>query len=1074
MGQVGGSGGLGFELLGPVRALRDGEELPLGSPQQQGLLLSLLFRSGRQVSGGQLIDDLWGDEPPASAHGVIRTYVHRLRRVLGPDVLTSLGGGYLLVADHDGLDTARCENLVARARMLRSDGRPAEAATALRAALALWRGEPMSGVPGPYVQRRRREWEERRLAVLEARLEAEAEAGAARGTVGGRWTGAVAELTALVEEHPLRERLSELLMLALYRSGRQADALEAYRAADRRLRTELGVAPGPGLRELHGRILAGDRTLTVPAVREVGVPEGIARDVAARDVAAQEVAAREVAPTLPGEAAGAAGADPAALLVPDQLPAAVADFTGRAAEAEALRAALREPGCVPVAAVAGMGGVGKTALAVQVAHDLAGEFPDGRLHLDLHGTDGRPTRPEDALAVFLRSFGVVGGAIPTGLAERAARYRSLLSGRRVLVLLDNARDAEQVRPLLPGSPGCAVLITGRTRIGALPNARFTELAVLSADEAVTLLTRTAGGDRVAAEPEAARELVRLCGQLPLAVRILAARLACRPGWSIARLVEQLGGDRYRLDALRAGDLAVESSFRFGFDQLDAEQARAFRLLAVPEVPDLSPGEVAAVLDRPAAAAEDLVESLVDCSMLEVAANPDRYRYHDLLRAFAQRLGRGDGAGAHAAAEGPAGAEAEAQAEVERLGVLARLVDHHHARVTAGPGVPAAVGGDHAAVAGGDYVAVGALVSQCAKLPRPAAGAAPALDRLAELLLGVCLSVDSGRAARPLGHAANALLRSALEQGDRTAEARARLVLGRLLTEVGSASSALSELLRARDLCTAHALPEPLLALAHGSLAACFVQLGRAEEAVAGFSAAVAVRERSGDRRALAAELLELAGAFAGQGRYDAAGRVIDQSLLVSHELADHALEARAREALGSIAHDLGRHDAAVSHRRAALALTDPADHRRTGRVLLRLVESLRAAGRGPEAVEAAERAVEALTLDGDHRGRGLALAALGDALAEGPGAAGSPGADALPGAADDPVPADDPASADSPVPADDPVPAEVRARARACWAEAHDILAPIGSPEAERLVPLLGRDHPIGLPRRRWPSWLPA
>lgn len=184
--------------------------------------------------------------------------------------------------------------------------------------------------------------------------------------------------------------------------------------------------------------------------------------------------------------------------------------------------------------------------------------------------------------------------------------------------------------------------------------------------------------------------------------------------------------------------------------------------------------------------------------------------------------------------------------------------------------------------------------------------------------------------------------------------------------------------------------------------------------------------------------------------------MIDQSLLVSHELADHALEARAREALGSIAHDLGRYDGAVSHRRAALALTDPADHRRTGRILLRLVESLRAAGRGPEAVEAAERAVEALTLDGDHRGRGLALAALGDALADGSAAAGSP------------------AAAEEPVSAEDPVSAEVRARARACWAEAHDILAPIGSPEAERLVPLLGQDHPTGLPRRRWPSWLPA
>ncbi|MFB7473063.1 BTAD domain-containing putative transcriptional regulator [Kitasatospora sp. NPDC056184] len=994
--------GLRFEVLGPVRGLRDGVELALGSPQQQGLLLALLFRAGRQVSGAQLIDDLWGEEPPASAHGVIRTYVHRLRRVLGPDVLTSLGGGYLLTADPEGLDTARCEALLARARTLRAEGRHAEAGTVLRSALALWRGEPMSGVPGPYPQRQRREWSERRLAVLESCLEAEVE--------GGRRAESVAELAALAEEHPLRERISELLMLALYRSGRQADALEVYRAADRRLRTELGVAPGPGLRDLHGRILAADASLAAPA--------GPAPVRAS-----------------PAEARPPAGAASATVLRPDQLPAAVADFTGRAAEVEAVRAALLEPDRVPVAAVAGMGGVGKTALALHVAHGLAEEFPDGRLYLDLHGADGRPTRPEEALAAFLRSFGVPGEAIPAGPAERAARYRSLLAGRRVLVLLDNARDAEQVRPLLPGGAGCAVLVTSRTRIGALPNARFTELPVLPAEEAVTLLTRVVGAERVAAEGEAARELVRLCGQLPLAVRILAARLACRPGWSVARLVEQLGGERYRLDALRSGDLAVDSSFRFGFDLLDAEQARAFRMLAVPEVPDLSAAEAAAVLDRPEPAAEALAESLVDCSMLEVSAGPDRYRYHDLLRAFAQRIDR----------VCPGGPQDQAEVDGERVRALTRLVDHHHARVTAALRSTAA---GTAAPAAGDYVTVGALVRQCAQLPGRSRGAAPGLGRLAELLLGVCLSADSGHATRPLGHAANALLRAALDEGDRTAEARARLVLGRLLAEVGSASSALAELLRARDLCTAHGLPEPLLALAHGSLAACFVHLDRPDEAVAGFSAAVAVRQRIGDRRALAAELLDLAGAFARQGRFGAAGRVVDQSLVIGHDLADRALEARARDSLGSIDHELGRYDQAVAHRRAALALTDPADHRRTGRVLLRLGESLRAGGRGPEAVEAAERAVDALTLDGDHRGRGLALAALGDALAE-----HRPGEPDRPG---------------------DPERSGRLARARACWAEAHGILAPIGSPEAERLVPLLGDDHPAGPSRRHWPSWLPA
>ncbi|MFF3112709.1 BTAD domain-containing putative transcriptional regulator [Kitasatospora sp. NPDC057904] len=977
VGEGGSSGGLRFAVLGPLRCWRDGAEVPLGSPQQQSMLLALLFRAGRHVSGAQLIDDLWGDEPPARATGVVRTYVHRLRRVLGAEALTSVGGGYLLAVGSGGLDTVRCDELLAEGRARRADGRNADAAAALRGALALWRGEPMPGLPGPYAQRQRREWEERRLAVLELCLEAEVE--------GGRCAESVAELAALVEEHPLRERLSELLMLALFRSGRQADALAAYRAADRRLRDELGVGAGPGLRDLHGRILASDETLS----------------------ATTEWVLTETEPAAP-----TAGADPASTLVPAQLPASAADFTGRSAEAEALRAALREPGSVPVAAVAGMGGVGKTALAVHVAHGLAAEFPDGQLYLDLHGADGRPTRPEEALAAFLRSFGVVGDAIPAGLAERSARYRSLLAGRRVLVLLDNARDAEQVRPLLPGSAGCAVLVTSRTRLGALPNARFTELPVLPAEDAVTLLTRVVGAERVAAEEQAAGELVRLCGQLPLAVRILAARLACRPSWTIARLLEQLTGDRYRLDALRSGDLAVESSFRFGYDQLDDEQARAFRLLAVPEVPDLSPGAVAAVLDLPEPDAVELAESLVDCSMLESFASPDHYRYHDLLRAFARRAGQG-------------GDPDELRA------ALSRLVDHHHALVTAALGASSARRG----FAVGSSPAVGALVSQCAKLPGRSADTAPALGRLAELLLGCCLLADSGHATRPLGHAANALLHASVEQGDRAAEARARLVLGRLLTEVGSVPSALAELLRARDLCTAFEPARPLLALAHSSLAACFLQAGRPDEAVAGFSAAASAWDRAGDRRSLAAELLNLAGAFARQGRHDAANRVIDQSLVISHELADRELEALARDALGTIAHDRGDLAEAAAHRRAALALTDPADHRRTGRLLLRLAESLRAAGRWDDAVGTAGDAVDALTLDGDHRGRGLALAVLGDALAD--------------------------SRTDL-------------ARARACWAEAYGILAPIGSPEAERLVPLLGADHPAGPARSRWPSWLPG
>ncbi|MBV2155832.1 AfsR/SARP family transcriptional regulator [Kitasatospora sp. SUK 42] len=977
-------GGLRFAVLGPVRGWRDGGELALGSPQQRSLLLSLLLRANHPVSTGRLVDDLWGEEPPARSTAVVRTYVHRLRRVLGPAALASVGGGYLLAVDPGGLDTHRCEELVGQAKEFRGAGEHAQAAATLRSVLALWQGEPMSGLSGPYVERQRGEWTERRVTVLESCLEAEVEAGPS-GEV-------VAELTAVAAEHPLRERFSELLMLALYRTGRQSEALNVYRAADRRLRAQLGVAAGPGLRELQRRILTADPALVAPA---------------------------------PPRPFTAAARPPYRTPVrPTQVPADLADFTGREAQTAALRTALLAPRTVPVATVSGLGGVGKTALAVHVAHGLAADFPDGQLYLDLHGADGRPTRPEEALGAFLRSLGVPADGLAPGLAERSAQFRSLLSGRRVLVVLDNARDAEQIRPLLPGRPGCAVLVTSRARLGSLPNAHVVELPAFAPEEALGLLGQVVGGQRLRAEADTARELVRLCGHLPLAVRILAARLACRPGWTMARLLDKLSENRRRLDVLRTGDLDVESAFRFGYDQLTPEQARAFRLLAVPEVPDLSPGAVAAVLGLPGHEAEELAESLVDCSMLETTP-PDRYRYHDLLRAFAQRL------------------VPETEAEEDRpAAVLTRLALLHHAETVAalgpsatraalpGTGAPHAPDSRAAARGRAEYQGIGALVGQYAGLPEPTR-----LDLVAELLLGCSLLCETGQATRPLGHAAKVLLQAALRLGDRTAEARARLVLGRLLTEVGSEPAALAELLRSRDLCAAHDLPGPLLALAHASLAALFVQVGRPGDAVDGFTAAISVWERLGDRRSVAGELLNLAGAFTELGRFEAAVRVVDQSLLICHRLGDHGLQALALDSLGTIAHDRGEFEQALRHHRDALALLRPDDRRRTGRTLLRLTESLRAVGRTDEAVEAADRAVEVLTLDGDRRGRGLALAALGDALAE-----RDPTEDA----------------------------------ARACRSEAYDILAAIGSPEADRLHALIGPGRPADRPRRQWPSWLPA
>ncbi|MET8676093.1 NB-ARC domain-containing protein [Streptomyces sp. NPDC004647] len=312
-----------------------------------------------------------------------------------------------------------------------------------------------------------------------------------------------------------------------------------------------------------------------------------------------------------------------------------------------------------VSAVQGLGGVGKTALAIHVAHTVCGHFPDGQLYVNLLGQSPRPVEPEAVLNVFLRSLGVPDPAIPEGWEERAALYRSTLADRRVLILLDNAHNAAQVRPLLPGAPGCAVLITSRTRFADLDGASLIDLDVMSRDEALALLAHIIGEDRAQCEPEASCELVAACGYLPLAVRIAASRLATRPAWTVSTLAARLADERRRLHELKAGDRAVDTSFALGYRQLSPDQARAFRLLALPDGPDLSLAAAAAVLDRPHEdlASEALLESLVDVSLLE-SAGPGRYRYHDLLRLYARH---------RAAAEDTDG---------EREAALSRLLDFY--------------------------------------------------------------------------------------------------------------------------------------------------------------------------------------------------------------------------------------------------------------------------------------------------------------------------------------------------------------------------------------------------------------
>lgn len=726
--------GLRFALLGPVRAWLGEQVLSVGAPQQRALLAALLLRRGRTVTADELISALWGEAPPDSALAALRTYVFRLRKELGQQALTTESGGYALCCAPEGLDVAVAQEHFARAERARTAGDPAHARELLSTALELWEGEPLAGLPGPYADYQRNRFTEWRLSLLETRLELDLE-------LGGH-TEVVSELTALSAEHPMRERLRCMLMLALYRGGRQAEALGVHADTRRLLAEELGVDPGPELSELHQRILRADPELAAPttATGEHGIATILVR--------------------------------------PAQLPATVLDFTGRSTLVTDLVNDLvgAEGGVMAVSAVAGIGGVGKTALAVQVSHAAREAFPDGQLYVDLQGQDARPAEPETVLASFLRALGTSDSSIPDTLEERAALYRSVLDGRRVLTLLDNARDAAQVRPLLPGTPGSAALITSRVRMVGLEGAQLVDLDVMCPDEALQLFTRIVGKERVLTERQAALDVVAACGFLPLAIRIAAARLATRRSWTVSFLARKLSDERRRLDELRAGDLAVTATFELGYGQLADEQARAFRLLALPDGPDIPLDAAAAVLDMDLYETEALLEDLVDISLLESAA-PSRYRFHDLIRLYARAC-----------------AERDETAE-ERERALDRLVDFYLSTATRVYALenPRDRLLDHLTPVRGRgpvlddrcaalewlfHEAPGLLA---AVLRQATAGPAGGQRKAVDLLFATEDLMESGIHSRQYEQATRALLAAAERHGDSLLEGRTRVLLSRILS-----------------------------------------------------------------------------------------------------------------------------------------------------------------------------------------------------------------------------------------------------------------------------------------------------
>jgi tetratricopeptide (TPR) repeat protein len=558
----------------------------------------------------------------------LQNYVKRLRQALGPlgyERIVTRPAGYVMEVMPGELDVTRFGELQAAAGRAARGGEWDVVSARLGEALGLWRGRPLADVPsGVLAAGAVPRLSEMRLEALEARVEADLHL--------GRHREVVAEVRALAAAEPLRERLAELLMLALYRSGQQASALEAYRQVRRHLVEQIGIEPGPGLRELNQRILRSDRTL-LPAPPPVngGVPPPPV--VAARQSMAQPA-------DVP--------------LSPDMLPAAAPDFTGRARELGELRALsgqVRRPGGpVLITAIGGTAGVGKTALAVHWARRAAAGFPDGQLYVNLRGFGpADPLAPAEALRAFLDALGVPaaggggpppgGGArLPATLDGRQALYRSLLDGRRMLIVLDNARDPAQVRPLLPATPTAMVLITSRSELASLVvthGATAISLDVLTVAEAREMLTERLGAGRVAAEPEAADELIGLCARLPLALAITAARAVTHPGFTLAALAAELRDARGRLDALSTGEDAtdVRAVLSWSYQNLHPPAARMFRLLGLHPGPEITAAAAASLAGTPLPETRRLLRELTRCHLLaEPAAG--RYAFHDLLRAYA--------------------------------------------------------------------------------------------------------------------------------------------------------------------------------------------------------------------------------------------------------------------------------------------------------------------------------------------------------------------------------------------------------------------------------------------------------
>ncbi|WP_286246916.1 AfsR/SARP family transcriptional regulator [Streptomyces graminofaciens] len=879
-----------FRLLGGIEACVGTELVDLGPARQRWVLVALLVDANRVVSVDQLIDRLWGERPPQRAKGTLYSYISRLRRTLAPAVsevrLLRQSGGYVLAVEASAVDLHRFRGLVAQAYAAEDESR---AVALFEQALRLWRGDGFAALDTPWFNTLRE-------ALHRERLAAELDLGDLQLQLG-QHAGLLAGLSNRVEVYPLDERLAGQLMLALYRSGRAADALAHYQQIRKRLAEELGTDPGLALQQLHQQILTADPDLTT---------------------------------TSPG---------PARAPVPRQLPAPPLMFTGRDAEVKVLCEAMNNdrPRYTPVVAVDGVAGVGKSALAICVGHQMVERFPDGQLYINLQGAAAgtAPLTPHEVFVQWLPQLGVPRSEVPAEPAAASALWRSMLAGRRLLLVLDDASSATQIRPLLPAERGCAVVVTSRSVLSTLDGAKFVHLKPLAEAEAVALLGRLAGQSRVAGDPVAAGDVVGFCERLPLLLRIVAARLAARPAWPVRAIADRLAVEHRRLNELQVGELSVRASLAVSLREASDEGARVFAFLAMVGAAELDLPLAASLTGLPSIAAEPVLEQLVDARLVESPA-PGYYRMHDVVRLYAREQALLQ----FSAVEQDAARRRAADHYLALAEQASRLLDpEESASIAAGPPVvhPAGCGlADHSeASAWIDFAAphLPAVMTELADHPELAADIAlcallayPALvirDRWSELIRLSTISIQAARSS-----------------GQPLLEARAHNILG----------------------------------LAYGNV-------GRLEESRTEFGCALRLWEELNDRQQMARISNNLGLVARLSDDLPEAARWHERSIFLFQEVGDGNGRARALSNLGLVHQRLGDHDQAiVAHQQAAETFRTLGDQYRLGLVLTDLAQAFRLTGRVRESLDRYQDSLHVIRATGNRVGEAQSLWGLAQTL----------------------------------------------------------------------------------------------